>query len=58
MATLIVNSMVSTLEDLLDATDPAAEEEIMRIAEKQLRLIALGVPGWRSGGGGGGGGDA
>jgi AcrR family transcriptional regulator len=49
MASLIVDSMVSTLEELLDTRDPAAEAEIKRTAEKQLRLIALGVPGWRAG---------
>jgi AcrR family transcriptional regulator len=49
MAALIVDSMVSTLEDLLDVApgDATAEREIMRIAEKRLRLIVVGVPGWR-----------
>lgn len=52
LATLIVNTMVSTAEAIVDAptNDPAAEEEIVRLAEKQLLLIALGVPAWRSAG--------
>jgi AcrR family transcriptional regulator len=50
MAGLIVNTMVSTAEAILDATpgDRTAEEEIIQTTEKQLRLIALGVPQWRS----------
>ena len=51
MAGLIVNAMVSTIEELLDAPldSPEAEDEIVHTAEKQLRLVALGVPAWRSG---------
>ncbi|HEX4804685.1 MAG TPA: TetR family transcriptional regulator [Conexibacter sp.] len=51
LATLIVNTMVSTAEELVDAPsgDPEVEREIVRRAEKQLLLIALGVPAWRSG---------
>jgi AcrR family transcriptional regulator len=51
MAALIVDSMVSTLEDLLDVApgDAEGEREIMHVAEKRLRLIALGVPAWRAG---------
>ena len=51
MAGLIVNAMVSTIEELLDAPadSPEAEEEIVGTAERQLRLIALGVPAWKSG---------
>jgi AcrR family transcriptional regulator len=50
MAGLIVDTMVSTAEAILDATpgDRTAEEEIIQTTEKQLRLIALGVPEWRS----------
>jgi AcrR family transcriptional regulator len=50
LATLIVNTMVSTAEELLEAPSgrPAVEREIVRRAEKQLLLIALGVPAWRS----------
>jgi AcrR family transcriptional regulator len=51
LATLIVNTMVSTAEAIIDAPSgrPEVEEEIVRRAEKQLRLIVLGVPAWRSG---------
>jgi AcrR family transcriptional regulator len=51
MAGVIVNAMVSTIEELLDAPadNPEAEDEIVGTAERQLRLIALGVPAWRSG---------
>jgi AcrR family transcriptional regulator len=46
---LLVDTMVSTAEAILDAApdDPAAEREIVRMAEKRLLLIALGVPRWR-----------
>jgi AcrR family transcriptional regulator len=51
MASLIVNAMVSTAEAILEVPidTPEAEEEIVRTAEKQLRLVVLGVPQWRSG---------
>ncbi len=50
MAGLIVSAMVSTVEEILDApeNDPAAELEIQRLAEKQLRMIVLAAPAWRS----------
>ena len=50
IAALMVNTMVSTAEALLDAgpDDPRAEAEVVRAAENQLRLIVLGVPQWRS----------
>jgi AcrR family transcriptional regulator len=50
LATLIVNTMVTTAEAIVDApTDSrAAEDEVVRMAQKQLLLIALGVPAWRS----------
>jgi AcrR family transcriptional regulator len=50
LATLIVNTMVSTAEEIVEAPSgrPQAEREIVRRAEKQLLLIALGVPAWRS----------
>jgi AcrR family transcriptional regulator len=53
-ATLIVNTMVSTAEEIVEAPSgrPEVEREIVRRAEKQLRLIAFGVPMWRSGGAG------
>jgi AcrR family transcriptional regulator len=45
MAGLLVNAMVSTAQAMLDT--PGEEAEIITTAEKQLRLIALGVPNWR-----------
>ncbi|HYF26768.1 MAG TPA: TetR family transcriptional regulator [Baekduia sp.] len=50
VASLMVGTVASTAEDLLDASpdDAQAEAEIRRRAEKQLRLISLGVPSWRS----------
>ncbi|MCT7660828.1 TetR family transcriptional regulator [Mycobacterium deserti] len=48
LATLIVNAMISIAEAIEDASDPAALEEIRRVAVKQLRLIVVGVTGWRS----------
>jgi AcrR family transcriptional regulator len=50
MAGLMVNTMVSTAEAILDAaaSDPAAEAEIVTTARRQLRMITLGVPDWRS----------
>jgi len=50
LATLLVNAMVSTAEEIIDAPSgrPEVEREIVRRAEKQLRLIAFGIPAWRS----------
>ncbi|HEX6877547.1 MAG TPA: TetR family transcriptional regulator [Nocardioidaceae bacterium] len=50
MANLIVNAMVATAEDILDAPPerPEVEREIVRTAEKQLRLIVVGAANWRS----------
>jgi len=45
---LFVNSMIIIAEALEDATDAAAVEEIKRTAVKQLRMIAVGMAGWRS----------
>jgi hypothetical protein len=45
----IVNSMIVIAEAIEDAQDASALEEIKRIAIKQLRIIAIGVAGWRSG---------
>jgi AcrR family transcriptional regulator len=52
MAGLIVNAMVSTAEEILDLQidRPEAEDEIVRTVEKQLRLVALAAPHWRSAG--------
>ena len=52
MAGLIVNAMVSTAEEILDLPidRPEVEDEIVRTVEKQLRLVALATPHWRSAG--------
>lgn len=53
LATLFVNAMISiaeAIEDRADATDTAALDEIRRTAVKQLRMIVVGVTGWRSAG--------
>jgi len=52
LAGLMVNAMVSTAEAILDAPpkDPVAEAEIVTNAERQLRMIMLAVPQWRSAG--------
>ena len=50
LANLVVNAMVSTAEDILDAPPerPEVEREIVRTAEKQLRMIVVGAANWRS----------
>lgn len=50
LAGLLVNAMVSTTEAILDApmNSAEAEEEIIRVTEKQLRLVALGAARWKS----------
>ncbi|MES1943314.1 TetR family transcriptional regulator [Salinisphaera sp. PC39] len=50
LAGLLVNAMVSTAESILDAParDSREEAAIVATTEKQLRLIMLGVPHWRS----------
>jgi len=50
LAGLMVSSMVSTTEAILDAPpqDPTAEAEIIETARRELRMIALSVPAWRS----------
>jgi AcrR family transcriptional regulator len=50
VAALLVGAMISTVETILDipADDLEAQEEIRRVAEKQLRLIVFGMPHWRS----------
>ncbi len=54
LAGLMVNTMVSIAEAILDAApqDPLAEAEIVATAERQLLMVALGVPEWRSAGAG------
>ncbi|MDR3418205.1 MAG: TetR family transcriptional regulator [Nevskia sp.] len=48
MASLIVNILIDTAEQLLDvpARRPEAEEAVIRMAEKQLRLIMLAATLW------------
>ena len=50
VAALLVSAMISTVEAILDTApdDVEAQEEIRRMAEKQLRLIVFGMPHWRS----------
>jgi AcrR family transcriptional regulator len=50
VAGLYVNSMVSTAEEILDVPidNPEVEGEIIETIEKQLRLVAVGIPHWRS----------
>ncbi|WP_199430255.1 TetR family transcriptional regulator [Qaidamihabitans albus] len=50
MADLIVTAMFETVLELVEARphDAANDAEIVRTAEKRLRLIVLAVPNWRS----------
>lgn len=50
LADLLVMTSLATVVELLDVTtpNPEADAEILRIARKRLRLIVLGVAGWRS----------
>jgi AcrR family transcriptional regulator len=48
LAGLFVNSMVSIAEALGETEDPATRAEIHRTAAKQLRMIVIGMRGWRS----------
>lgn len=48
LASLIVNAMISIAEAIEDTHDPVALEDIKRTAIKQLRMIIVGVNGWRS----------
>lgn len=48
LASLFVNSMIVIAEAIEDTHDQPALEEIKRVAIKQLRMIAVGVAGWRS----------
>jgi AcrR family transcriptional regulator len=51
LAGLFVNTMIATVEAILDVpvAAPDAEAEMVKAAEKQLRLMALAIPHWRSG---------
>ncbi|MDZ4234320.1 MAG: TetR family transcriptional regulator [Dietzia sp.] len=48
LASVFVNSMIVIAESLEDTTDADNIQEIKRIAIKQLRMITIGVAGWRS----------
>jgi AcrR family transcriptional regulator len=57
LAALFVDTMIATIESMLeaasrgalgDAPSPEAGAESAELAEKQLRLIALAIPHWRS----------
>jgi AcrR family transcriptional regulator len=50
LAGLMVNAMVSTAEAILDAppNNPSAEAEVIATARRQLQMIMLGIPQWRS----------
>lgn len=56
LAGLLVNSMIAITEAIIELPtsgpggdpQPEALEEVVRLAEKQLRLPLLGVPAWRS----------
>jgi len=48
LAGLFVNSMIIIAEAIEDAADASAVDEITRTATKQLRMIVVGVAGWRS----------
>jgi len=51
LASLIVNAMISIAEavdNTVDTGEDAALEDIKRTAIKQLRMIVVGVSGWRS----------
>jgi AcrR family transcriptional regulator len=50
LATLFVNAMISIAEAIEDADESAALDEIRQTAVKQLRMIVVGVTGWRSSG--------
>lgn len=48
LSSLFVNSMISIAEAIEDAADQAALDDIRHTAVKQLRLIIVGITGWRS----------
>src|SRR5699024_12345229 len=50
MASLVVNSVVALTQEMLelDEDDEAGQQEMLVIAEKQVRLIYFGVALWRS----------
>ncbi|HZC53498.1 MAG TPA: TetR family transcriptional regulator [Mycobacterium sp.] len=48
LATLFVNAMIVIAEAIEDAQSTEALEDIRRLAVKQLRMITIGIAGWRS----------
>jgi hypothetical protein len=48
LATLFVNAMIVIAELSEDAQSAETREDIRRIAVKQLRMITVGIAGWRS----------
>ncbi|ORX01663.1 TetR family transcriptional regulator [Mycolicibacillus trivialis] len=48
LATLFVNSMIFIAESIEDIQNPEALEEIRRTAVKQIRMVTVGMGGWRS----------
>ncbi|OBA73250.1 TetR family transcriptional regulator [Mycobacterium sp. 1554424.7] len=48
LAALFVNSMIVVAEAIEDAQTTEALEDIRRAAVKQLRMITIGIAGWRS----------
>jgi AcrR family transcriptional regulator len=50
LAGLLVNTMIATVGAMVDApvAAPEAEADIVRAAEKQLRMVMLGASQWRS----------
>lgn len=50
MASLVVNSVVALTQEMLelDEGDEAGQQEMLSMAEKQVRLIYFGVAQWRS----------
>jgi AcrR family transcriptional regulator len=48
LAALFVNSMIVIAEAIEDAQSAAALEDIRRLAVKQLRMITIGIAGWKS----------
>ena len=48
LASVFVNAMIVIAESLEETSDPVAIAEIKRVAVKQLRMITIGVAGWRS----------
>jgi AcrR family transcriptional regulator len=52
MAALIVNTLVSATQQMMELTEQAhtetEQEELIQATDKQLRIIALGVAAWKS----------